>query len=44
MRNKFLNYKESVQSVIVGDEFDFFSMAGTCDRERSEFCNEHHGP
>ena len=43
IRNKFLNYKKTVQSIIVDDEFHFFSFAGTHDCERSKFCNEHHG-
>ena len=42
-RNKILNYKEeTVQSVIVYDEISCFSSAGTCDCERSSFCDKHH--
>ena len=42
IRNKILNYEETVQSIIVDDKISFSSSAGTCDCERSTFCDEHH--
>ena len=42
IRNKILNYKETVQSIIVDDEISFPSSAGTCNCERSTFRDENH--
>ena len=41
--NKILEYKETVQSVIVDDEVSFSSSARTCNCERSTFRDENHG-
>ena len=43
IRNKILNDRETVQSIIVDDEISFSSSAGTCDYERSAFCDKNHG-
>ena len=42
IRNKTINYKETVQLVISDDEISF-SSTGTCDYERFTFCDENHG-
>ena len=43
IRNRILNCKGAVQSIIVDDEIPFSSSAGTCDCERCTFCNEKYG-
>lgn len=37
IRNQILNYKETIQSIILDDEISFSSSAGTWDCERSTF-------
>ena len=43
IRNKILNCKETAQAITADDEISFSSSAGSCDCERSTFCDEHHG-
>lgn len=42
IKNKNLNYKVTVQPISVDNKISFSSFAGTCDYERSVFCDEHH--
>ena len=43
IRNRFLNYNETLQSILVDDKISFSYSVGTCDCERSSFRDQHHG-
>ena len=43
IRNKILNFKEMVQSIIVHDKISISSCAGTCACNRTSFSDENHG-
>ena len=42
IRNKILNYKETVNSMSVDEEVSFCLNTDTCDCAESEFCDPHH--
>lgn len=42
IKDKNLNYKVTVQPISVDNKISISSFAGTCDYERSVFCDEHH--
>ena len=42
IRNKILNYKETVNSISVDEEVSFCLNTDTCDCAESEFCDPHH--
>ena len=42
IRNKILNYKETVESIFIDDEVSFINNAGECNCLESNFCDPHH--
>ena len=42
IRNKILNYKDTVESIYVDDEVSFIRDTTPCDCESSTFCDPHH--
>ena len=42
IRNKILNYKETVNSILVDDEVSFSLNTDNCECQNSIFCDPHH--
>ena len=42
IRNKILNYKETVHDIVVDDEVSFGLNTSPCDCQNSKFCDPHH--